>query len=389
MKGGFTLRNGFGLGLLFLCLCIPFELRVLPSTGILLEQWTTPFLQTLGKWLTPTCLDCIWTPISDSHGLYLLALSCLLLGVGTAFLLAWRFRDWQRVHLKYIEIILLLYLSVHVGGYGVQKLLMQQFFPPEANTLYTALGQLEKDILFWSTMGVSRTYNFFLGSMEIIPALMLLHYRSRTIALVFLSMILLHVLIIDISYDIDVKFYAGFLLTMAIYLLWPLMVVIRRDSDGTAIVIHTRRLFPEKTSSSWLRPIVILIVLAEMLSPIAARLESSNSQFFSKNLVGAYEQVGGDHDSVQKVFFHSKGYLITMDDKGIFTDHRAMSTSDGRELILLDESRLLKLTRDSSSDALLLDGRIKNSPIHWRLHKLNLERLPLMKDRGEWLVTGD
>ena len=55
---------------------------------------------------------------------------------------------------------------MQVAGYGVQKLLMQQFFTPEANTLYTPLGRLDKDILFWTTMGLSRGYNIFLGVVE-------------------------------------------------------------------------------------------------------------------------------------------------------------------------------------------------------------------------------
>src|SRR5690606_32504672 len=60
-------------------------------------------------------------------------------------------------------------LSYFLLKYGIDKLLLHQFYTPEPNILFTPVGALSKDILFWSTMGTSKLYNIFMGMIEIIP----------------------------------------------------------------------------------------------------------------------------------------------------------------------------------------------------------------------------
>ncbi|MBL0144471.1 MAG: hypothetical protein IPP48_00540 [Chitinophagaceae bacterium] len=65
------------------------------------------------------------------------------------------------------------YLIIILLKYGLDKIFKTQFYLPEPNTLFTTVGHLDKDILFWSTMGSSHLYNTITGCIEILAAVLL------------------------------------------------------------------------------------------------------------------------------------------------------------------------------------------------------------------------
>ena len=374
--------------MLFFCLAIPFELGFLPSIGLMIEPLVNPLLVYLGEWILPGCTDCIWQAISDSHGLCLLAFICLLLGIIIASIMKFASGTWRAGFFSLVQVFLMFYLCMQVASYGIQKLLMQQFFSPEANTLFTPVGRLDKDILFWTTMGLSRGYNVFLGIVEIIPALLLLYYRSRTIGLIILAMVLLHVFVIDISYGIDVRIYSAFLLSITLYLLIPRLIRIWKDSDASALKLQTVHMI---TKRKWLRrarPFVYALLFLEISHPIIIHLEN-RAHAIPEGLAGAYELLDSEEGEIKKVFLHRKGYLITMDAAQHFDAHRIMIHLEENTLILLDESRFLKLICSESMDTLEIHGRMGNYPIEWRLKRLNINELPIMQPNTSWLVRQD
>jgi hypothetical protein len=376
---------GIGLGMLFFCLAIPFELGFLPSIGLMIEPLVSPLLHYLGQWILPSCTDCIWQAISDSHGLCLLAIMCLLLGIIVAAIMKLAARTWHAAFFTLLQVLLMLYLCMQVAGYGVQKLMLQQFFSPEANTLYTPVGRLDKDILFWTTMGLSRGYNVFLGIVEIIPALLLLHYRSRTIGLIILAMVLLHVFVIDVSYGIDVRVYSAFLLSISLYLLIPRLINVWRDSDANALVMQTVHMIPMRNWVRKARPLVYALLLLEISHPILIQLKD-RVHTIPEGLAGAYELLDSEEEEIKKVFLHRKGYLITMDAAQQFDDYRIMIHLDENALILLDESRHLELICSERMDTLEIRGMMGTALIDWRLKRLNINELPIMQQNSDWLV---
>ena len=112
-------------------------------------------------------------------------------------------------------------VSFFLFVYGFNKVFKIQFYIPEPNTLYTPLGQLSKDILFWSSMGSSHSYNLFMGLVEILPALFLLFRRTRMLGAVISFTVLLNVLMINFGFDISVKILSSFLLFLSLVILAP------------------------------------------------------------------------------------------------------------------------------------------------------------------------
>lgn len=162
---------------------------------------------------------------SDSSTLYLLFFILFLIAVITVSILSF-FDFWKTYKgsiFKLIQLVITYYLACVMLKYGFDKIFKSQFYLPEPNTLYTPLGMLDKDILFWSTMGTSYSYNIFMGLMEVIPALMLLYYRTRILGLFILSGILLNVVFINFGFDISVKLYSTFLLLLCLLLLFPFL----------------------------------------------------------------------------------------------------------------------------------------------------------------------
>ena len=103
-------------------------------------------------------------------------------------------------------------LAFFLLRYGFDKLFKHQFYLPEPNTLYTPVGLLSKDILFWTSMGTSHSYNVFMGLIEIIPAFLLFFKRTRMLGGLISFAVLLNVLMINIGFDITVKILSSFLL---------------------------------------------------------------------------------------------------------------------------------------------------------------------------------
>ena len=158
---------------------------------------------------------------SDSTSFYILFFIlfglAFLLRIGLLFTPFWK--QYQEAIIHFIQLTLVYYLSVIMLKYGFSKVFKAQFYLPEPNTLYTPLGLLDKDILFWSTMGVSHSYNVFMGLLEVIPALMLLYHKTRKLGLLILSGVLTHVMWINFSFDISVKLFSLLLLFITILLL--------------------------------------------------------------------------------------------------------------------------------------------------------------------------
>lgn len=78
-----------------------------------------------------------------------------------------------------LQTVKVYFLSFVLFKYGFEKIFIKQFYQPESNILYTPLGNLDKDILYWSVMGLAPVYSFILGLTEVTAALLLLFVRTR------------------------------------------------------------------------------------------------------------------------------------------------------------------------------------------------------------------
>ncbi|MCU0350727.1 MAG: hypothetical protein MUF43_07855, partial [Flavobacterium sp.] len=204
-----TLNFFYNLVLLFLLLAvlfIPFSF----GTFQLQSKISQYLFEDCILWIGSNCIDMKIANAaitSDSLSLYILV--CLLFILATVLAIGqviFNFSEKERYHFRaIIQLIFVFYLSIIMFKYGFDKIFGNQFFSPEPNLLYTPLGLFDKDILYWSTIGTSYSYSFFLGILEILPATMLLFRKTRILGLLLLLGVLIHVLAINLCFDISVK----------------------------------------------------------------------------------------------------------------------------------------------------------------------------------------
>ncbi|WP_435522525.1 hypothetical protein [Chryseobacterium indoltheticum] len=113
---------------------------------------------------------------------------------------------WTEIFLIVTEYVCVFYISIVLIKYGFDKIFQTQFPEPEPNILFTRFGNLDKDILFWSTIGTSKIYNIIMGSIELFSGILLWFRRSRFLGLLLAIICLAQIFIINISFDISVKF---------------------------------------------------------------------------------------------------------------------------------------------------------------------------------------
>ena len=102
-----------------------------------------------------------------------------------------------------IEYLCVFYISIILIKYGTDKILITQFPEPESNILFTRFGNLDKDILFWSTMGISKIYNLIIGSIEFFTGILLLFKRSQFFGLLLAIICFSQIFIINIDINIS------------------------------------------------------------------------------------------------------------------------------------------------------------------------------------------
>jgi len=244
---------------------------------------------------------------SDSYSMLILLIILVFTSIIFSLLIR---KKWATYFLWIAEYICMLYISVILIKYGIDKIFKAQFPEPESNILFTRLGNLDKDILFWSTIGTSKIYNTIIGSVELFSGILLLFKRFQLFGLLLAIICFTQIFIINISFDISVKFFSFILLLMSIFLVrrngWELILKII-DLRNTTFFDQPSFL-PYKT---FLKVLILGIIIINILIPYFSNdyeAEDKNSL----RLAGAYEIVSSS-SPYQYIFFHKDHYLIFME----------------------------------------------------------------------------
>jgi hypothetical protein len=338
---------------------------------------------------------------SDSKGLYVLISVLFIFSILTTPLIIKIFTSSQLQKFEFfLKIISTYYLSVILMKYGFDKVFKAQFYLPEPNILYTPLGKLDKDILFWSTMGVSRSYNLFLGFAEIIPAILILFYRTRQIGLMISLGVLINVLAINLSFDISVKLFSAFLILINLYLLIPTLGILWNLFILNK-VIRLKNQFNfsiPKSTKIIIKTIVICLLLLESLFTY---LNSGNfNDDISKRpfLHGAYVVKEFNQNGIilntsnspfKRIFIHRDGYLILQNQQDEMTDYK-LEINQVKQTFLLTDYQLNRIEMHylfSKKDSLLGISFKSNGVISTIKSKmLNWKKLPVLKSQFHWTV---
>lgn len=301
--------------------------------------------------------------------------------------------------------VLSYYLSLHLLVYGLDKVLGQQFYFPEPNTLFTPLGELDKDLLYWSTMASSRSYLLVTGVFESMCALLLWFRKTRYLGGLLSLVAMAQVVLINFSFDISVKLHATLLLVIALFIVWPALKALFQLLLGhTSVGLQWPKLVIEHPIRDSIRfavfrALAIFFILMEAGAPHLLAQEPPS--YYQTHVVGAYEVL---HETTamqeepclfetqelgpvntHRVFFHSKEYFIIQKD-GLFKDYTLQTSPFSENEFLLDKGKL-RLEHCSTPGTFVLSWQQNGTETQlFLLRKIDLSQLPLAKDEFHWFM---
>ncbi len=341
---------------------------------------------------------------SDSISMYVLVLLLFIIAVVIALLFQYgsKWKKYREKIFYFIRIAGCYYLALMLLKYGFDKVFKYQFYLPEPNILYTPLGQVDKDLLYWTSMGTSRAYNIFLGSVEVMAALLLLFKRTRIAGLLVAAVAMIQVVMVNFGFDISVKLYSCFLLVLSLYLLHPFYQRLWQflfAPDKTMIPgKDNKHLIAYPFGYVFIKCMTVGLIFLEALYPYLRSGHFNDDVAPRPYLHGAYEvrQVvsgadtlrGGDLP-VKRFFVHRNGYIIFQDQADKMVDYRfdyaktdnlwVLTGYRGQKIIMgiqyskTDSTILLDYTKGGGKMLLLAKA------IDWR-------KLPALKKSFHWTV---
>jgi len=394
-----TFRFVFACVLCFIS-CISFPHSFIPDIGKYTGVLWQPLINRAARHLLHVPANSDLQVRSDSTGMYIAAVMALC--VAALATTAWTIADsgrhsynrvyyWFRVFISY-------YLAMQLMLYGADKVFKAQFYLPEPNTLYTTLGSMPRDLLYWSTMGISRPYSIFLGATEIICAGLLLFRRTRTAGALLALAMMANIIAINFCFDISVKLYSLFLLLLTIILLWPAAI--------SGLRTHRRYAWrPMYTSKhQWvtytlLKAIVIILICADSTWGYISNNAFNDDNIPRPYLHGAYHVTRFIHNGDtllpletdayrwRRMFIHRRGYLIAQHMNDEMQDYTLTYDTANKYLMISDAHNtpqgLLQYTQPGDT-ALVLHGNIGSDSVDIYMDKLDERHLRIFSRQFHW-----
>lgn len=344
-------------------LFLPFTYNFLPKMGVGLSTLILPINRQVCAWFGVEIQNTYL--ISDSLAFYSTGFIVLLLSGLITFLITWKYygiiSEIQNVLFGLMAVLLAFFLI----RYGLDKLFDRQFYTPASNTLHTSLGQLSKDILFWSSMGTSSFYNSFMGIVEVFAGILLLFNRTRFVGLLMAFGTLLNIFAINIGFDITVKYLSGLLLLTSI-----ISLVFYRDRLKSLLTGKITESESSFLSNIWM----LLLFTPFMVDLVVTYWENSKSEsgrsFYVHSIGSTSDLI--DEDEIIRIHFHPAGYFITEDKQQHFTSFKM---SLDQKYVIVDQQFIPIAMLNNQ-----LIWREGEKEIRWELKEINLDKLPLKQD---------
>jgi hypothetical protein len=189
-------------------------------------DWWGNVNRTLGQWtITHLLGQPEHSPAHVSANNLAIFVGMVSVGViSAAVAAAWSMVDVRRAShpqlFKWIHTSMRFGVGAIMLFYGWHKVLPGQF---DMTFDYLALpvGQHSPRDLLWAFMGASRPYQVFTGLVEVTGGLLLLRRRTAMLGALVSMAAMANVVALDIAYDANVKFLAGQLLLMTVFVFAP------------------------------------------------------------------------------------------------------------------------------------------------------------------------
>lgn len=395
-------------------LFIPFPYYLFPNIGKLLSPFTIPFLEAI--WGEKNLsLD------SDAKGMLLWIPTWLLISLLLAILLHfWKkienvwgvspvehsetshymctlcdvsFLNMTKMYnatfKPYFSTFIAYYLALQLFRYGWDKVFKHQFYQPEPNILFTPLGDLDKDILYWTVMGRSYSFSVFGGLMEIIPAILLLFRPTRLLGAIIAFGVMLQVVMINMGFDITVKCLSSFLLLLSSFLIYPhipQLIAFFLKGKPAQLSFSDSLPFPKYPTKLYflLKYSLVALILLETLYPFLLSNNWNDDKATRQPYHGAYQVenfwLNGESLSCEntktwkRVFFHRKSYFIIQNQQDKMQDYACDFDTISGKLSLYDtnQEEIGKFIAKTSKDfhSLTFAGILRADSIRFGLRKI-------------------
>jgi uncharacterized membrane protein YphA (DoxX/SURF4 family) len=327
----------------------------------------------------------------------------MALGIGLLWNYKWKQHFQSKITLNLIYVFCRYYLALQMFIYGFNKVFKWQFYLPEPNTLFTRLGDISPDLLYWSTMGLSRPYTIFAGLMEIIPAILLLFRRTYILGVVLLFLVLVNVWVINLSFDISVKMYSSFLLLITGYLIAPYIKTLTGFFQGKTTTLDSTpfiwKPFTDEKMNQFLKITIITLFTVETFWQYIETGNFNDDKAQRPYLHGVYQiqtfvknkdTLAINHVDTWKNFFvHRRGYFITQLYNENMQDYKLEVDSI---------TNTLKLTQEVNQQVVKLNYRVVNhknieisgvwgrDTLFIHAQKLDIHRMPALQRTLHWRV---
>lgn len=193
-------------------------------TGVVTGPWDTftrgTALHLLG---IPSIASISWVSGDGTLGWIRRGLFVLVAALGAAiWLLLDRDRRYDaRLH-RSVRRLLRFFVGCTLCTYGMWKILqVGQFLPPSLHRLLTPTSDLTPTALLWEFMGISPGYKAFTGLAELAGGLLLFPRRTTTLGALIVIAVMSNVSMMNVAYDVHVKWLSLTLILMAAFLVAP------------------------------------------------------------------------------------------------------------------------------------------------------------------------
>jgi len=328
---------------------------------------------------------------SDSTGLYIHVVFVFILSIILSFLLyplvlKYSFFKPEKIK-QFIWSYSSYYLSLQMLIYGFNKVFKWQFYDAHPNTAYTPLGFLTKDFLYWTSMGSSYMYSLIIGLLEVGIGILLLFKRTRFFAACLGFLAVLHIVLINFSFDINVKIQSLFLLLLMIIVLSPnikpLYSVFFNIKVDT-ITIYKPIFNIKRNIYNLLKTILILLLFTEALYPYFKANNFNGDLSIKPPFYGAYT-IKNDV-RYKRFFIHSDPYFIIQDKNDKLFSFFMEYNIDSFKIKHEDKTSILKLTNDSINNILKLEGNFFGYPLNTIVEPIDLSKMPIYEDSFHWTI---
>jgi hypothetical protein len=317
----------------------------------------------------------------------------------------WSVLDRRRTHYQRLNAWFLTFIRVCLGGqllyYGADKVIPAQMPAPPLTSLLRPYGQLSTTWVLWLQVGSSCPYEIALGAVEIAAGVLLFWPRTATLGALLALACMAQVFLLNMTFDVSVKILSFQLLLLAVVLLAPqakrlanMLVLQRSSSPATQPALFTNGRVAKAATAVQVGLGVWVLAGSLLMSWLDWSHYGGGRP--KPDLYGIWTvteftlngtslpPLTTQHDRWQRLIVEDPDRLSYQQMDGEIVP--ALAAINAHTITLSDMGAPTTLTIDRTApDRLRLSGQLHGQPVTMTLRRLDLDRLPLRRNRFHWV----